>query len=319
MNEIKTKRLLLRKFRPDEAQAVFDAWASDPAVTRYLTWNPHESVEITQCILNGWTEDYSRPDCFRWAIENMETGLLMGSIDVVGFHRGNPVIGYVLGRKHWGNGYMTEACGAVVRELFACGYETICIGAHEDNIGSNRVIRKCGFRFIGKFSRPMSDRKPEIVTINEYRINRDNSLVYMAESGAGFEVARMAAGLWPGHPEGELAEEFEEAFRNPESAVFIALREGKNAGFAYMTLRRDFVEGTHASPVAYLEGIYVDPAYRGKGVAASLLTACEARGRTLGCTELASDCELDNADSIAFHASAGFSEANRIVCFVKPL
>ncbi len=72
-------------------------------------------------------------------------------------------------------------------------------------------------------------------------------------------------------------------------------------------------------PVGYLEGIYVLPGFRGRGVAKMLLNACEEWARDKGCREFASDCELDNTDSLAFHLAVGFREANRIICFARKL
>jgi aminoglycoside 6'-N-acetyltransferase I len=71
--------------------------------------------------------------------------------------------------------------------------------------------------------------------------------------------------------------------------------------------------------VGYLEGIFVREAYRRRGFAGELLAACEGWARSRGCVEFASDCELSNACSLAFHLCAGFSEANRIICFAKKL
>lgn len=132
------------------------------------------------------------------------------------------------------------------------------------------------------------------------------------------QAAALACELWPGHtPDGLLAELA--ALSPAEGAVFLAEAEGAFAGFAQCQLRRDYVEGTETSPVGYLEGIYVREAFRGRGAARALLAACEDWARERGCTEFASDCELDNADSAAFHLGAGFAQANRIVCFVKPI
>lgn len=88
-------------------------------------------------------------------------------------------------------------------------------------------------------------------------------------------------------------------------------------GFAQCQLRRDYVEGAQSSPVGYLEGIYIRPPYRGQGWARSLLRECEGWAASKGCREFASDCELDNLASQAFHLHAGFAEAGRVVCFIK--
>ena len=108
MKELETERLLLRHIRRDDAQRIYDCWASDPEVTRYLTWQPHASVAVTEAIVARWLADYDKPDTYRYGIELRETGEMIGMIDVVGYHHGNPVIGYCSGRAYWGNGYMTE-------------------------------------------------------------------------------------------------------------------------------------------------------------------------------------------------------------------
>ncbi len=90
-------------------------------------------------------------------------------------------------------------------------------------------------------------------------------------------------------------------------------------GFAQCQLRHDYVEGTDSSPVGYLEGIFVKEAYRHKGYARELLRECEKWAAEQGCGAFASDCELGNEESLAFHLAAGFAEANRIICFTKEL
>ena len=132
-------------------------------------------------------------------------------------------------------------------------------------------------------------------------------------------AAALAAELWPEHTPAELLPEFRALLESGEGALFLASENGREAGFAQVQLRRDYVEGTETSPVGYLEGVYVREEYRGRGVAKALLKACEAWAAERGCREFASDCELGNAASLSFHLHSGFAEANRIICFVKPL
>ena len=132
------------------------------------------------------------------------------------------------------------------------------------------------------------------------------------------QAAILAAELWPDNTPEELTAELEQ-LPPSECAVFLAVENGVPAGFAQCQLRHDYVEGTHSSPVGYLEGIYVRKDVRGRGLARALLSACEDWAREQGCLEFASDCAVDNGMSIAFHRSAGFDEANRIVCFTKEL
>ena len=94
---------------------------------------------------------------------------------------------------------------------------------------------------------------------------------------------------------------------------------GVAVAFMSLSLRHDYVEGTDSSPVGYLEGIYVKPDFRKSGIAAEMVEFAKEWVVSKGCTELASDCELDNEDSRLFHSKIGFEEANRIVCFVMKI
>lgn len=132
------------------------------------------------------------------------------------------------------------------------------------------------------------------------------------------QVAVLMAELWPDNTVEELLEELY-LLDEENCAIFLAVEETVPYGFAQCQLRHDYVEGTEHSPVGYLEGIYVRKPYRGKGVAKALLCACEEWAEEQGCEEFASDCELDNTGSLAFHLSAGFEEANRVICFTKKL
>lgn len=132
------------------------------------------------------------------------------------------------------------------------------------------------------------------------------------------QAAALACELWPENTPDELLAEWK-VLDPAEGAFFLAEADRAFVGFAQCQLRRDYVEGTDSSPVGYLEGIYVREAFRGRGVARALLSACEGWAAERGCAEFASDCGLSNVGSIAFHLGAGFTEANRIVCFTKRL
>lgn len=132
-------------------------------------------------------------------------------------------------------------------------------------------------------------------------------------------IAQMAVKMWKSHTVDELVKDFEDIIEQEESAIFLLSIEDRAVGFAQCHLRHDYVEGTESSPVSYLEGIFVEQEFRHKGYAKELLEKCEEWAREKGCVEFASDCELDNAASLAFHLNMGFSEANRIICFTKQL
>ena len=132
-------------------------------------------------------------------------------------------------------------------------------------------------------------------------------------------LAELACRLWPDHTVEEMYTEFEQILAKPDAACFLAYADEKAVGFAQCQLRHDYVEGTVSSPVGYLEGIYVADGYRKHGIARELLSACESWAKEKECSEFASDCELDNVQSLQFHLNVGFEEANRIICFTKKL
>ena len=144
-------------------------------------------------------------------------------------------------------------------------------------------------------------------------------MIRKATRGDGRMLADMAVKMWDSHDRDELAAEFEETIGDEQAAFFIMYVDDAPVGFAQCGLRHDYVEGTDSSPVGYLEGVFVEKPWRRRGCARALLAACEQWAKDMGSSEFASDCELDNADSLRFHLAMGFEEANRIICFRKTL
>ena len=144
-------------------------------------------------------------------------------------------------------------------------------------------------------------------------------MILRANSKDSRVLAEMAVQMWSSHTVDELEAEFSEGLKNNKLVFFIKYRNNLPAGFAQCSLRTDYVEGTNTSPVGYLEGIFVKADYRNRGYAKELLVACEKWAKNMGCSEFASDCELDNIGSLKFHLTMGFDEANRIICFKKSI
>ena len=146
-----------------------------------------------------------------------------------------------------------------------------------------------------------------------------NFKIKKAKTEDAFAAAKLAIQMWEDNVLEELAAEFAALIGNSEAAVFLGTVNGQAIGFAQCQLRHDYVEGTETSPVGYLEGIFVEEKFRKRGFAKQLLAACENWAKEQGCTEFASDCELDNTESLKFHLGLGFEEANRVICFTKKL
>ena len=130
-------------------------------------------------------------------------------------------------------------------------------------------------------------------------------------------LAELAIQMWNDHTVLDLEKEFENLIQSDKAVCFIKYVDNTAVGFAQCQIRTDYVEGTQTSPVGYLEGIFVVETYRHYGYAKELLKECEKWEKEKSCTEFASDCELDNVDSLRFHMAMGFEEANRIICFKK--
>lgn len=171
MNELITSRLVLRKVKLSDIEPVFNNWANDPEVTKYLTWLPHHDIGVTEMVIKDWLEQEGNPKTIRYMITIKGSDEPIGAIDVVDYIDGAPEIGYCLSRKCWNKGYMTEACKAFIKLLFDFGFTKILIEADVRNIGSNRVIEKCGFAFTHKEEKEhCSQLKPEPVTVNWYQL-----------------------------------------------------------------------------------------------------------------------------------------------------
>jgi aminoglycoside 6'-N-acetyltransferase I len=134
--------------------------------------------------------------------------------------------------------------------------------------------------------------------------------------------AQLRIALWPHHSLEDHCAELARSFLsgNGKAAAFIARNDANEAiGLAEATLRHDYVNGCSSSPVLFLEGIYVRPADRRRGIARLLCNAVAEWGKSLGCVEFGSDAPLENAASHALHAALGFAETQRVVFFRKTL
>lgn len=129
----------------------------------------------------------------------------------------------------------------------------------------------------------------------------------------------MRLALWPDNDRGEFEKEIKEMCMSDKENAFLFSCDGAYAGFIEVSLRKDYVEGSDSSPVGYVEGIYVKPEYRGKGIARLLMKQAEEWAAEKGCTQMGSDAELHNTASQDFHNRIGFTEANRVVCYIKDI
>ena len=150
---LETERLVLRQFRIEDADAMFNNWANDPVVTKYLMWPYHKDVETSRRVLDDWTRQYSKVDYYQWAIVLREIGdEPIGSIAVV--HKDDDIemvhIGYCIGKRWWNQGITSEALTALIKFFFE-EVKLNRIEARHDprNPNSGKVMMKCGLKYEG--------------------------------------------------------------------------------------------------------------------------------------------------------------------------
>lgn len=153
MKAIETERLFLRPWRQEDLEDLYQ-YAKHPEVGPHAGWKPHENLEESQKILEGWLHEDDAQSC-TWAIVPKDTGRASGSISLEDDGRRPKVpncrsLGYALAREEWGKGYMTEAARAVLGYGFTeLHLSLISIYHFAYNQRSRRVIEKCGFQYEG--------------------------------------------------------------------------------------------------------------------------------------------------------------------------
>lgn len=133
------------------------------------------------------------------------------------------------------------------------------------------------------------------------------------------DVVLMALDLWSDNTYEALLEHYEKILITKNETVFLAEVDENKVGFIHVSIRHDYVEGSNSSPVGYIEGIFVKPSFRGEHIAKKLVQHGEQWAKSQGCTQMGSDIEQENNISYEFHKNIGFTEANRLICFIKDI
>jgi RimJ/RimL family protein N-acetyltransferase len=144
-DRLESERLLLRRPTVDDAQSIFERYANDAEVMRYLAWPRHQSIEQTLAFLTFSDSEWNKWPAGPYLIESRATGTLLGS---TGFSFESPeeaATGYVLARDAWGRGYATEALATLMGLCEQLGLRRVYALCHAGHSASQRVLQKCGF------------------------------------------------------------------------------------------------------------------------------------------------------------------------------
>ena len=151
--KLETDRLVLRRYVKEDAAAMYQNWASDQEVTRFLTWPAHSSLEVSQSVTEDWVHQYSNENYYHWAIVLKDNGdEPIGDIAVVNMKENISMvhIGYCIGRTWWHRGITSEALKAVMDFLFDVVDANRIEARHDPgNPHSGNVMKKCGMKYEG--------------------------------------------------------------------------------------------------------------------------------------------------------------------------
>lgn len=174
--KLETPRLTLRKFSPNDAQDMFNNWASDPIVTKYLAWSPHPDIETSKSITNEWIKSYKSPETYQWGIEVKDINQVIGTISLMHVNNNSEKceIGYCIGKSFWSKGIMTEAFKIVIEYAFKeIGFNRIEARHQADNEASGKVMIKCGLQYEGCLRQSMKNNDGKFVDCKHYSILKE--------------------------------------------------------------------------------------------------------------------------------------------------
>ena len=146
---METERLLLRRPKLDDAAAVFERYASDPEVTRYVGWPRHHRIEDTRAFLEFAAAEWERWPAGPYLIVDRSSGSLLGGTGLAFETPQRTSTGYVLAKDAWGLGYATEALRAMVQLAGELKVRRIYAVCHPTHDASSHVLEKCGFELEG--------------------------------------------------------------------------------------------------------------------------------------------------------------------------
>ena len=190
---IETDRLILRRFKMEDAEIMYRNWASNDEVTKYLTWPTHADVNVTRSVIEGWIQSYANPDFYNWAIVLKTIGEPIGSLSVVKYDEktASAVIGWCMGKRWWGQRIMPEAARAILEYLFeTVEFNRIAAKHDKNNSKSGRVMQKIGMiregtlRASGKNNQGIVDEVYYSILKDDYEKDHDQytKLIWRMES-----------------------------------------------------------------------------------------------------------------------------------------
>ena len=171
---IETERLRLRPVAMGDADEIFNNWAADERVARYMTWTVHPSAKMTAIWLRAEIKNNENGRSYHWAFVKKEDGRLIGSGSIF-YNEAEKCyeLGYQVMYSEWYKGYATESVGAIVDFALNVLGESQLVACHiVGNEGSGRVLEKCGFVYNKDRTGTKSDGKTTFMS-RQYRLRKE--------------------------------------------------------------------------------------------------------------------------------------------------
>lgn len=295
---INSERLILRPFQAEDAEPMFRNWASDPEVTKFLTWPAHENIDCSRQSVENWVKGNDDPGNYVWAIELKEIHEPIGTISVLRMDERtkSASVSYCIGRHWWGRGIMAEALQAVIAFLFEeVGLN--CVNACHDprNPNSGKVMKKCGMTYEGTWragginNQGVCDESWYSILRSEYGKGASGNILIRPEEPEDYrkveELTKKA--FWnvnvPGCDEHYVAHILRQHEDFIHELDFVAVTpDGKIVGNVMYTKARLTDENGQEATILTFGPISVHPDYQRKGISKMLLEYSFNRSIELG-------------------------------------
>lgn len=171
---ISSQSIILRPFKIDDAYNMFNNWASDQEITKYISWNPHLDLNVTKQVINNWLIEYENNQTLNWAIDLCnENNNPYGSIGISKIIDHDTVeIGYVLAKKWWNKGIISKSLKMVINYIFQnTSINKIQAVCNVNNIGSQKVLEKNNMKLLYEFNM-FIEEKQELWKCFRYEIKK---------------------------------------------------------------------------------------------------------------------------------------------------
>ena len=147
--ELWTEHLMLRRYRPEDAEQLHQQLGTDPEMDKYSGWNPYETPEMTQDTVRRFIDSYNNEHSYSWVMDKNGDDVVVGTIGAYDYNNGQIEVGFSVGRGWQGRGLATEALRTILTYLTKNeGISIVTAWCAAENIGSRKVLEKAGMQLV---------------------------------------------------------------------------------------------------------------------------------------------------------------------------